>query len=180
MGMWQERLSSHDYENGYEYADSLRQQSREATAKMAAAFGVERPLTQEERLAKQLEETRHELRKARSRLEWMENKERTKEDLWQVNSVQRAKYMLRYMSKVYGLTTDQIVSERRFKDIVRARQSLMWEMWKHLTWSLPRIGRFCGNRDHTTVLHARRRVQEAIESGSYTPIEWPWLKDSVQ
>jgi chromosomal replication initiator protein len=38
---------------------------------------------------------------------------------------------------------------------------LAWQMTDH---SGPRIGHFFGDRDHTTVLHARRSVQKRRES----------------
>jgi len=60
----------------------------------------------------------------------------------------------------YGMKQSDLISERRNRAIARPRQAAMW-LAKHLTTrSLPDIGRRFGNRDHTTVLHAVRRIEE--------------------
>jgi chromosomal replication initiator protein len=60
----------------------------------------------------------------------------------------------------YGMRQSDLISERRTRSVVRPRQAAMW-LAKHLTSrSLPDIGRRFGNKDHTTVLHAVRRMDE--------------------
>jgi chromosomal replication initiator protein len=52
-----------------------------------------------------------------------------------------------------------LISARRNADIVRPRQIAMF-LARHLTPnSLPVIGRTFGGRDHTTVLHAVRKIE---------------------
>jgi len=59
----------------------------------------------------------------------------------------------------YGMRQVDLISERRNRAIARPRQAAMW-LAKHLTTrSLPDIGRRFGGRDHTTVLHAVRRIE---------------------
>lgn len=59
----------------------------------------------------------------------------------------------------YGLTKDDLLSERRTRAVARPRQAAMY-LAKHLTVrSYPDIGRRFGGRDHTTVLHAVRRIE---------------------
>ena len=178
MGVWQGRLSDAEFTNDIHEADDMRKESADATQRMAALMGVTVPQSREEHLTAQLTETRDELRKARARLEWIEGEVQRKEDLWQVNSTQRAKFMLRDIARSHGVGTAEIVGERRHQHVVKARHALMWEMCKHLTWSMPRVGRFLGDRDHTTVLHAKRRVEAAIRAGHYQPVVWPWLEVS--
>ena len=43
--------------------------------------------------------------------------------------------------------------------MARPRQAAMWLAKKLTTRSLPDIGRRFGGRDHTTVLHAVRRIE---------------------
>ena len=60
------------------------------------------------------------------------------------------------------VSRQDLVSARRTKVIVRPRQIAMY-LSKTLTpRSLPEIGRRFGNRDHTTVLHAVRKVEDLI------------------
>lgn len=58
----------------------------------------------------------------------------------------------------YGVDWIDITSARRSRHIVRPRQVTMWAARGHTTLSLPQIGRRCGGRDHTTVLHACRKI----------------------
>jgi len=60
----------------------------------------------------------------------------------------------------YNIKTSDMDSKRRTRSIARPRQVAM-ALAKELTnHSLPEIGTFFGNRDHTTVLHACRKIKE--------------------
>jgi chromosomal replication initiator protein len=55
-------------------------------------------------------------------------------------------------------------SARRSRQIARPRQIAMY-LAKNLTsLSYPEIGRRFGNRDHTTIMHAVRKVEELMVS----------------
>jgi chromosomal replication initiator protein len=60
----------------------------------------------------------------------------------------------------FGLKQADLISERRNRSIARPRQAAMWLTKQLTTRSLPDIGRRFGGRDHTTVLHAVRRIEE--------------------
>ena len=60
----------------------------------------------------------------------------------------------------FGLKQADLISERRTRAVARPRQAAMWLAKQLTTRSLPDIGRRFGNRDHTTVLHAVRRIDE--------------------
>lgn len=74
----------------------------------------------------------------------------------------RSRLKLRTICQVvadyYGVDWTDITSARRGRDIVRPRQVTMWAVRRHTALSLPQIGRRCGGRDHTTVLHACRKI----------------------
>lgn len=73
-----------------------------------------------------------------------------------IHAVQRA------AARHFGVTRDELISERRTMPLVRYRQVAMF-LTKQLTGrSLPEIGRQFGNRDHTTVLHAVRKITELL------------------
>jgi chromosomal replication initiator protein len=62
------------------------------------------------------------------------------------------------VAKHYNVSRADILSARRTANVVRPRQVAMY-LAKLLTLrSLPEIGRRFGNRDHTTVLHAVRKI----------------------
>ena len=59
----------------------------------------------------------------------------------------------------YSLKQADLISERRARAVARPRQVAMWLAKQVTTRSLPDIGRRFGGRDHTTVLHAVRRIE---------------------
>ncbi len=64
----------------------------------------------------------------------------------------------------YKVKVSDLLSKKRSRSIARPRQMAM-ALSKNLTsHSLPEIGDAFGGRDHTTVLHACRKIQELIES----------------
>jgi chromosomal replication initiator protein len=60
----------------------------------------------------------------------------------------------------FGLKQADLISERRTRSVARPRQAAMWLAKQLTVRSLPDIGRRFGGRDHTTVLHAVRRIEE--------------------
>ncbi len=69
----------------------------------------------------------------------------------------------RTVAEYYKIKMSDILSKRRSRSIARPRQMAM-AISKELTnHSLPEIGEAFGGRDHTTVLHAVRKIQELLE-----------------
>ena len=60
----------------------------------------------------------------------------------------------------YGMKQADLISDRRTRAVARPRQAAMWLAKQLTTRSLPDIGRRFGGRDHTTVIHAVRRIDE--------------------
>lgn len=70
----------------------------------------------------------------------------------------------RVVSDYYKVKLSELLSKRRSRSVARPRQIAM-ALAKELTnHSLPEIGEAFGGRDHTTVLHACRKVKELQES----------------
>jgi chromosomal replication initiator protein len=66
----------------------------------------------------------------------------------------------RVVADYYKLKMSDLLSKRRSRSVARPRQVAM-SIAKELTnHSLPEIGESFGGRDHTTVLHACRKVKE--------------------
>ncbi|RZJ43966.1 MAG: chromosomal replication initiator protein DnaA [Brevundimonas sp.] len=62
----------------------------------------------------------------------------------------------------FSLKQADLLSERRTRTVARPRQIAMWLCKQHTTRSYPDIGRRFGGRDHTTVLHGVRKIEELI------------------
>jgi len=70
--------------------------------------------------------------------------------------------ILRTISRHYGVSKSDLLSQRRHRSIVWPRQIGMYLAKQLTARSLPEIGRRFGNRDHTTVLHAIRKIEGAL------------------
>lgn len=82
----------------------------------------------------------------------------------------------RVVSKHYNVSKADLLSARRTRTIVRPRQIAMF-LAKTLTpRSLPEIGRRFGNRDHTTVLHAVRKIEDLARTDTTLAQEIDLLK----
>lgn len=68
--------------------------------------------------------------------------------------------ILRTVSEVTRISTAELKSPRRRRDIVRARMIYYIVARQITSHSLPTIGRTVGGRDHCTVLHGIARVEE--------------------
>lgn len=67
-----------------------------------------------------------------------------------------------------GVTRGELLSDRRNKEVVFARQAVFYWSQRLTKMSLPEIGRRMGGRDHTTVLHgARTYPQKRAKMGRH-------------
>ncbi len=64
----------------------------------------------------------------------------------------------------FNIPLEQINSRTRKRNIVQARQLAMYFSKKHTNSSLATIGLHCGNKDHATVLHACRTVNNLSDT----------------
>lgn len=62
----------------------------------------------------------------------------------------------------FTLKQADLLSERRTRSVARPRQIAMYLCKQHTTRSYPDIGRRFGGRDHTTVLHGVRKIEELM------------------
>lgn len=84
-----------------------------------------------------------------------------------VDDIQKA------VAEHYGLKKEDLLSERRNRSVARPRQAAMYLAKQLTTRSYPDIGRRFGGRDHTTVLHAVRKIEElkASDAGIAADLE---------
>ena len=67
------------------------------------------------------------------------------------------------ISGFYDLKLSDLLSKRRHKSITIPRQVGMWLSRKHTRFSLEEIGGYFGGRDHTTVMHAIKSIDQKRE-----------------
>jgi chromosomal replication initiator protein len=81
--------------------------------------------------------------------------------------------ILRIVSRHFAVSKADILSDRRHRSVVRPRQIGMYLAKQLTSRSLPEIGRRFGNRDHTTVLHAIRKIDKEMGDN-------PHLKEEIE
>ncbi|BBB99379.1 hypothetical protein M2192_001178 [Bradyrhizobium elkanii USDA 61] len=92
----------------------------------------------------------------------------------QIEAIQRA-----VLREYPGLTMADMKSSRRTAKIVNARQIAMYLAKKITSRSLPDIGRRFGGRDHTTVLHAVRKIEAKAEKDPVLSAEIERIKENI-
>ena len=86
----------------------------------------------------------------------------------------------RVVARQYNVSRSDLLSSRRTANVVRPRQVAMY-LAKTLTLrSLPEIGRRFGGRDHTTVLHAVRKIETLVSKDLSLSDEVELLKRQLQ
>lgn len=77
-----------------------------------------------------------------------------------IDEIQRA------VSVYFDIKPIDLISARRARAVARPRQIAMYLAKRLTTRSLPEIGRKFGGRDHSTVIHAVRRIEELRSTDS--------------
>jgi len=72
--------------------------------------------------------------------------------------------ILQGCARFFNVKVTDIKGPRRTKQVVLPRQIAMFLSRKHTGLSLPEIGRRFGGRDHTTVIHAVRKVEKCMKT----------------
>ncbi len=71
-------------------------------------------------------------------------------------------FIQKIVASYFNLNIDEMLSARRSRSLARPRQIAMYLSKILTTNSLPDIGRKFSNRDHTTVIHAVKKIDELI------------------
>lgn len=66
------------------------------------------------------------------------------------------------ISQYFGIGLDELVGQKRVKEIAYARQVAMYLARELTELSSPAIGERFGGRDHTTVLHAKNKINQLM------------------
>ena len=112
----------------------------------------------------------------------LEMAEREVRDLIRPQEPKRIKIedIQRVVARQYNVSRSDLLSSRRTANVVRPRQVAMY-LAKTLTLrSLPEIGRRFGGRDHTTVLHAVRKIEALVAKDTALSEEVESLKRQLQ
>lgn len=79
-----------------------------------------------------------------------------------------ANLIMAQTASYFGFSVDQLASTERSRPLVEARQSAMYLCRELTSLSLPKIGEAFGGRDHSTVLHAHKKIAQMLPSKKET------------
>lgn len=82
--------------------------------------------------------------------------------------------------KYFNVSRDDLVGKKKSKDIVDPRQIAMYLITEIIEVPLVTIGKTFGNRDHTTVMHARDKVAKLIQDNFTIKSQVSELKDILK
>ncbi len=86
----------------------------------------------------------------------------------------------RRVSDHYNIRLSELIGPTRIRTIVRPRQVAMYLSKQMTTRSLPEIGRRFGGRDHTTIMHGVRRIEELRAKDSQIADDIELLRRSLE
>ena len=86
----------------------------------------------------------------------------------------------RQVAEHYNMRLSDMIGPKRHRNIARPRQVAMYLAKQLTSRSLPEIGRRFGGRDHTTVMHAVRRVEELKASDTQLADDLELLQRMLQ
>jgi len=76
------------------------------------------------------------------------------------------KNIIKETASYYGISTLDVISKKRKKEIALARQVAMYLMRELTESSYPKIGDSFGGRDHTTVMHSCKKIEKQMKENS--------------
>ena len=67
------------------------------------------------------------------------------------------------VARAFNITVNDIMSNKRSKDILVPRQICMFLCRSELNMTFPKIGEFFGGKDHSTVVHAFNKIEKSLK-----------------
>ena len=86
----------------------------------------------------------------------------------------------RKVSDHYNIRLSDLIGPKRVRTFARPRQVAMYLSKQMTTRSLPEIGRRFGGRDHTTVMHGVRKIEELMQHDSQIADDLEMLRRALE
>ena len=88
--------------------------------------------------------------------------------------------IIKTVSDYYGIECNAINTRSRKREVVLVRQVAMYLAKKHLDMSTSKIGKYIGDRDHATVLHACKTIENLADTDKQFKVELEEIDNSLQ
>ena len=74
------------------------------------------------------------------------------------------------VAKYFSIDKNDLAGNKRSNDIAYPRQIAMYLCREVANMSFPKIGEDFGNRDHSTVMHAHKKIDKEVKNNSNTKL----------
>ena len=105
---------------------------------------------------------------------------------WAINEIIAAQdkvissqYIQETVAKYFNIDPKDLVGSKKSNDIVFPRQIAMYLCRSVPQISLPQIGKDFGNRDHTTVMHACKKIEKEVKENTNTKLIVETVQNSL-
>jgi len=98
----------------------------------------------------------------------------------QKEKVISADYIQEIVAKYFSIDKKDLVSTKKSNDIVHPRQIAMFLCREIGQMSFPKIGDEFGGRDHTTVMHAYKKIEKEIKENTNTKLVVESVKNIIK
>ncbi len=88
-------------------------------------------------------------------------------------------HVVEIVCEFYKIQPGLLSTKLRKREVVHARQVIMYIFREHLGLSYSFIGKQFGNRDHTTVMHACEKIQKEMQSNSIVQKDFDSLMKTI-
>ncbi|MEK7108650.1 MAG: chromosomal replication initiator protein DnaA [Patescibacteria group bacterium] len=89
------------------------------------------------------------------------------------------KKIIRVVSEFYDISERELVDHSRKKEIVKPRQIAMYLLREELKCSFPFIGEKLGKKDHTTAIHAYKKIMRDLAVNQELDTELKTLRERI-
>ena len=83
------------------------------------------------------------------------------------------------VTEYFNVDRQSLVGKKKNKEIVEPRQICIYLITEFMTMPLVKIGEIFGGRDHTTILHARNKIEEQCKTDGRMAVYVKDLKDMI-
>jgi chromosomal replication initiator protein len=95
------------------------------------------------------------------------------------NKGSKVKKIIKAVADFYEISEDELLSNSRRKEYVKARQVVMYLLREELKCSFTFIGRQFKGKDHTTVIHAYNKIANELKKGEELVEELKEIKERI-
>ncbi len=88
--------------------------------------------------------------------------------------------ILKAVSNFYDINEKDILSSSRKKELVKARQMIIYILRKDLGYSYPCIAKKLGGKDHTTIIYSFNKIERDIKKDNNIQENFSYIKESLQ